>query len=132
MCGDETRTRLSPRAARLLRDFTCLLAIAALVYWLRETTAAIEHPRAPRPVLVLDFKLVKERFGKISPSASRNEVEKLLGPPSPPNEHWEADLQWWAESGDSRVTGDDRVWDLWIDPGDQGRGVAIERDPRGQ
>jgi hypothetical protein len=61
--------------------------------------------------------------------ASREEVYELLGPPSSINSAWGPDLRRWAERAEhsNRHLGipDGGFWDLWIDPRDGSKGIAI-------
>lgn len=121
---------ISLRGSYRLRDLLLLVAVAVLFHWLAKTTAAIERPApGPEPQVPLVFSLVEERFGKVHVLATREEVEELLGPPSPTNATWEADLAAWEALAERSLRDvdmpGDRWWALWIDPKDSGRGVAI-------
>jgi hypothetical protein len=128
--ADQTGLGLSSRAAHILRDFILLVAIAAFLYWLRCMATAIEHPPTPPPNRPpLDFKIIEQRFRQLQLFASCEEVEELLGPSSPVNGDWDFDLHHWMEEAkhSHRDFGipNDAYWDLWIDPKDGNRGVAI-------
>src|SRR5262245_47691527 len=81
--ADKTGPGLSPRVTRILRDLVLLVAIVAMLYELRLIATAIERPPVPasaRPPL--DFRLVEERYRDLSLGYSRDQVERLLGPPT--------------------------------------------------
>jgi hypothetical protein len=130
--AEKTGQTISPRKARILRDLALLAAIAVLLYWAREAARTIEHRSAsPLPQPPLEFGLIEERFSKVKMFASRQEVAELLGPPSPPRDYgvWKADLRQWEEWAEqfNRHLGipSDRSWELWTDPKEEGKGVAI-------
>src|SRR5437764_908355 len=75
---------LTPRSTRVVIDVALLAVIVAAFYWLRLMSNAIEHrpPPVPRPA-PLDFGIVEKDFGEVvSLSKSRQEAERLLGPPT--------------------------------------------------
>jgi hypothetical protein len=115
----------SPRRNIFLNLFM-LAAILALLAWLRELGLPIRTaPPAPRPPF--DFALVLQRYGDVQHLQSREEVEELLGPPSPQRVpearfvRWEARL----DNGGRNLLPQDRIWEKWIDPDDEQRWIAI-------
>lgn len=128
--AQNTSQRISQRAMRNLRDLALLVAIVALLYWLRQTVAAIEHAPVFTPApLPLDFRLVEQRYGDVPLMGSRKDVERLLGTPTQRNA-WHPELaetQRRLEIGDrnSRFLPRVRAWDIWSDPKNESRWVAI-------
>jgi hypothetical protein len=71
---------LSPRAARLLRDLTLLLAIVVLLFGLRPIANAVKRERdRPAP---LPFHVVMQRFDEVQLQSPRSQVEERLGQPN--------------------------------------------------
>jgi hypothetical protein len=97
--------------------------VAALLYGLRRTAIVAESALTPAPQ-PLDFELVVQRFDKIKTFPSRNEIEKLLGPPtwvtSSPKD-WEVDIFAYSDFGIPK----DRILLKWIDPNDDRKWVAV-------
>jgi hypothetical protein len=105
-----------------------LVAIAGLLYCLSLTKMALEHPPVFQPRAPIDFDLVKHRFSRVQKSATWQEVEELLGPPSTPNELPPilGSLERDAKLFNRRMPlPGARVWQIWIDPNDEGKWVAV-------
>jgi hypothetical protein len=111
-----------------LRDVALVVAFLVLLFYLRGfVTPTSKKSPTPPPRPALDFKLIAERFVKVRLHANREEVEQLLGPPSSPDSSWEPFLSEWGSQAyySNRGLPEDRYWDVWIDPNQEGRGVAI-------
>lgn len=113
---------ISLRGPRILLDLLLLACIVVLLYELRWATARTEHPQAPPPQPLLDFRLVVERYGQSQELATLQEIEELLGPPTH-RKYWGPEVQeldrigpWWPM---------DRHWAKWADPENEGRFVVI-------
>jgi hypothetical protein len=108
-------------------DLLLLVAIVGLLCGLRVMALAIQRPPEP-PAAPLDFHTIEKRYPKVHLFASREEVVALLGPP---NAHIvpDPDLMRWTEEAEDSHRGlgmpRNRVWEMWIDPKDEGRRVAI-------
>jgi hypothetical protein len=124
---DPTDRRLSPRAARILLDMAFLVAIVALLYWLRRASNAIERERTPAPAPApVEFHLIMERLrhGGMMIS-SPEEAEALLGPPTERNAYG-PDLDWGEEMAEREFAiPKQRFWYRWTDPKNKDRWVAI-------
>lgn len=117
----------SPRAARVLFD---LAGVAAALYGAWWAADLVKHGWAkPKP---LDFRVVAKRYADVRTWASRDDVERLLGPPTRQlvrEDHRFERLEALAQSvarfywrGDLP---EPRYWCLWEGPQDEGRWVAI-------
>jgi hypothetical protein len=120
---------LSRRSARVLFDLAALAGVAAALFGAWWAADLVEHGRTqPKP---LDFRVVAKRYADVRTWASRDDVERLLGPPTRllgredrrfgrlealaelvRQVHWREDVP-------------PQYWCLWDDPQDQGRWVAI-------
>jgi len=113
---------VSPREARLMKDLALLMAIVVVLYQSRQAAAAIIRPPSPPP---LDFRLVAERYALLAGYSSREEVERLLGPPTECNawapEIAEFEKNWRDRNGFGEV----RMWYKWSDPDNSDRWVAV-------
>lgn len=119
--------RLSPRAVRVLRDFTFLAGFVALLYWLSWLSAAIVQSRTePVGPPRYDFDFVIEGYSKINLLSTRAEVEYWLGPPT--NRVFPPELEHLAQQADGdrhRRLPREREWNTWSDPDDDSRWVAV-------
>ena len=120
----------SPRAIGVLRDLTWLVAMGVMLYWFQRTATAAERALAPVPRRpALNFKLVAERFRKVDRHAKREEVTKLLGPPTdwgsrfPEVRPYEIELS--SESDKERRKQYYRIWYLWRDRKNPKNRVAV-------
>jgi hypothetical protein len=109
-----------------------LLAATVTLPFIWRTVGAINPPPAPSPQAPLDFKLIKKRFHKVHILATRQEVEELLGPPSPEaaDEPQLQSIDAVVEAHPDRyeIYGGEvkfRCWLKWTDPTDKGRWVAV-------
>ncbi|QEG31790.1 hypothetical protein GobsT_66340 [Gemmata obscuriglobus] len=126
--------QLTPRQTQVLIDLTWLAGIMVLILWTRHAVTNIERAQAAEraravapPPTPLDFGLVAERFGQIQAGASREEVERLLGPPTE-RRAWgpeveEFELRWW--NGGKNIFRADREWNRWSDPANPNRWAAV-------
>lgn len=115
----------SPRRNIFLNLFM-LAAILTLLAWLREFGFQIRTaPLEPRPPF--DFALILQRYGDVQFLQSREEVEELLGPPSPQRVPEPRFVRWEAraDNGGRNLLPRDRIWEKWIDPDDERRWIAI-------
>ncbi len=120
---------LSRRKARVLFDLAALVGVMAALYGAWWAADLVEHGRAkPKP---LDFRVVAKRYADVRLWASRDDVERLLGPPTrqPGREdHRFGRLEALAElvaQAHWRDMWEPRYWCLWEGPQDEGRWVAV-------
>jgi hypothetical protein len=127
---EKTIPQLSPRGKRILWELAFLVIFASMLWYLRGlVTPTTENPPSP-PRRPFDFELVTKRFFKeVQVFASREEVEELLGPPSPLDDTWVPYFPQWMALAEHnhRDFGipNDRFWEVWTDPEHEGKGVAI-------
>jgi hypothetical protein len=92
--GKGSPTGLS-RTVRLLVGLTLLAGLLGTSYFVCGAADALNNPPPAPRRLPLDFELVQRRFGQALLMASREEVEELLGPPSPQKDYepdfWKVD-----------------------------------------
>jgi hypothetical protein len=123
----------SPRTTRVLFDLAVLTCLAAAFYGVWWTARRIEQPPPPPPPkpAPLDFNVIAARHDEVKHSASRDDVERLLGPPTeplPPGAQFDG-LEEVTERAAHSHRGFDmpepQLWRMWVDPQDEGRWVAI-------
>jgi hypothetical protein len=128
-CPPKRDGGFSPRRVRILMDLVFLAAIVGMLYELRGLVNAIEQPPAPAPASQpFDFETVQERYADIWRARTLVEVEALLGPPTEPiistPELKEAESK--AEHSNRHLgIPNERFWQKWSDPKDEGRWVAV-------
>jgi hypothetical protein len=120
----------SPRAARVLFDLAALAGVAAALYGAWWAADRVEHARAAAEPTPLDFRVVAKRYADVRLRASRDDVERLLGPPTRQlsrEDHrfdrLEALAEWVALV--NRGVPEPHYWCLWEGPQDEGRWVAV-------
>jgi len=120
------REVLSPRASRILFDLAWLILIVVILYELRPTTPAIEHPRPCSP---LDFAVIKARYDRVHWGMTGGEVEALLGPPTEHDvsdpELEDVEKKLWNFGRNPMPEPSEMFWDRWSDPANKGRWVAV-------
>jgi hypothetical protein len=118
---------LSRRAARVLFDLAALVGVAAALYGAWWAAEKVNHAAAePAP---LDFPLVAKRYADVRHWASRDDVERLLGPPTRQlgrEDRFDrlGKLAEWVDLVNRGVP-EPHYWCLWLDPQDEGRWVAV-------
>jgi hypothetical protein len=104
----------------------------ALLLWAKLTASNIERALAARseptaPPAALAFRVVAEQFRYVQEGTSRDVVEGLLGPPTQRHasgpEVEEFEQRWW--NGGRNIFPADREWNLWADPTESDRWVAV-------
>lgn len=123
--ADVPPTLRAPRP-NLLINLALLTAILALLWWARELSSSIAGPPPVSPAL--EFDQVVERFGEVKLLQTRREVMGLLGRPSVQTrpEPELAKMAIRAEHANRHLGMPiERVWEMWIDPNDQDRWVAV-------
>jgi hypothetical protein len=125
-CLRENSQELSRRVIRILLELVFLLAVMLLLYEFRPIATVADRPPPAAPPL--DFKLIEARYNKVGLFVSRDEVRKLLGPPTelpfwePGLEQLTADVEQWNMHSELPS---DRIWVRWTDPNDKGKCVTI-------
>lgn len=112
-----------PRWMRIFVEIGFVATFVVTLYGLRQATTAAEPLPPPSR---LDFDLVCERYSQVPISATRSEVEALLGPPSD-RYAWGSDIAEIEQQLDfaARDQPKVRVWDRWSDPKNEERWVAV-------
>jgi hypothetical protein len=111
----------------MLRDLVLLVALAVMLYGLRQMTGAIPQRQAP-PRPPLPFEVVMKRYRDVRLGDSREQVEEVIGPPTerhaggPELDEAGADAE---HSHRHLGIPGGRFWHLWSDPKDGGRWVAV-------
>jgi hypothetical protein len=124
----ERRSRINSRGRHVLFDLAKLSGILGLLLWLGQVSSAIRQtPHSPSPPpKPFDFKLVQERFPRVSFGMRIEEVFDLFGP-----EHstrfWEPEFD--TTEAVARVRPDrypgEPCWAKWSDPEDEDKWVAV-------
>jgi hypothetical protein len=129
-----TERRITPLQAQVLIDLLWLVGIVVVLIWTRHAVANIESARAAEraravaiPPTPCDFQLIVLHFDQIRGGASREEVERLFGPPTERRatgpEVEEFELRWW--NGGKNIFRADREWNRWSDPANPNRWVSV-------
>ena len=128
---NNTRPPLSPRTIRILLDLALLMAFAALLVLLRQTTLSFQRPTVsqafpvsqPRPPL--DFQVVQQRCDKVF-LLDYSKVVELLGPPSAWSREPEfGDIEGVMAAHPDRYPQGPFSSEKWTDPKNKDRWVAV-------
>jgi hypothetical protein len=115
----------------VLFDLAALAGVVAALYGTRWAADKVEHARAAAEPSPLDFRVVAKRYAEVKLWAGRNDVERLLGPPTRRLDREDQFGRFKAVMGLVEQVNwrsgvpEPRFWLLWVDPQDEGRWLAV-------
>jgi hypothetical protein len=119
-------------------SFIIMVLILGVMWWLSSVTKAAYAPPAPQPTpSQLSFDTIVARYRQLRefdfafayPRKTRHDVHLLFGPPT--HQNWrdrelvKVERSWEVSDKRFMLDEDDRVWEKWVDPGDNERWVAV-------